>query len=103
MRFCLLSVFVLLFSVACATHNYRQRLPDFTINGTVVNVWYVKNKKFIQVSFNNWWGDEWGFPEIGEDYFGSLDPKVGDCVRLWVNENPSMPPIRTDRDLVPCY
>lgn len=101
MRLCLFGIFVILFSVACATHNYKQQIPDYTINGKVVNVWYSKAKKIIQVDFSDLKGG--GFTEIREEYFGSLDPKVGDCVRLWVNQNRSMSLIRTDRDLVPCY
>ncbi|OGN00541.1 MAG: hypothetical protein A2651_01480 [Candidatus Yanofskybacteria bacterium RIFCSPHIGHO2_01_FULL_42_12] len=59
------------------------------IPGKVVNIWYSKNTKVVQVKIDlgleTSRGNRYiqGLFEFTDEYFGTLDPKHGDCVSVW--------------------
>lgn len=62
--------------ISCVGNDY---VGDKMTEGWVVNEWQSGAKKVIQVKLN---GD---YLTIDDTYFGDTNPKVGDCVKIWVS------------------
>ncbi len=52
---------------------------DSMVEAKVVNSWQSGTKNIIQAKTNNF------YVEIQDTYFGGLNPKVGDCVKVWAS------------------
>jgi hypothetical protein len=63
----------------------------------IVDFWQYGKKMVARVKFESF------YLEFEEDYFGNLNPRVGDCVKIWVTIFPNGPTVpHSNRKLLPC-
>jgi len=79
----------------CSDSNRRENFKnsltiiletESVVWGNVSSTWQSGSEKVIKVSYPDQSKNKGGivYVEIRDKYFGSLDPKVGDCVAVWI-------------------
>jgi len=100
MRYSLgLLALILIVSGGCAGGSYEG---EQQVEVKVVNAWQSGKHEVVQIMGSDY------YAEIGDSYFGSMHPKVGDCVKIWVSTYKplgymagSIVP-RLNRNIAPC-
>lgn len=74
LKFFIIATFFTFFIGACGVSYVEDRIEK----GKVVNAWMSGSTQVIYVKVDT------SLIEIEDTYFGSLSPKIGDCVGVWV-------------------
>ena len=97
----IISLIGLICAISCndvSPRNAGETLAEAeVVEVKVVDFWQYGKKKVARVKFESF------YLEFEEDYFGNLNPRVGDCVKIWVTPFSSGITVpHRNRDLLPC-
>lgn len=93
--------FLLIAIAGCGMRYQEDRLQE----GTVINTWQSGSETIVQVAVGN------SRMEVRQLYFGGLNPRVGECMKIWVSVWKEYVPLRGkieyvvpfgNRNLSPC-